>query len=108
MIGYIVSILLARPVIGMLFPQWLAPVMEIIPFTTVTIMLTVLVSILNPFILKFCKMKWQIGINAIGAIAYFGSALILWNFMGLKGFCIGTIIGALVKLIIMIAVYYKS
>lgn len=82
--------------------------MEIIPLTTVTIMLTILISFLNPFILKFCKMQWQIGINMVGAIAYFGSALGLWYFMGLKGFCIGTIIGASAKLIIMIVVYYKN
>lgn len=107
-IGYIITVLFARPVIGFLFPQWLEPVMEIIPLTTVTIVLTILISFLNPFVLKFCKMQWQIGINMIGAIAYFGSALILWYFMGLKGFCIGTIIGALTKLIIMIVVYYKN
>ncbi len=107
-LGYIVTVLFARPVIGFLFPQWLEPVMEIIPLTTVTIMLTILVSFLNPFILKFCKMQWQIGINMVSAIAYFGSAMVLWCFMGLKGFCIGTIIGASAKLIIMIVVYYKN
>ena len=106
--GYIVAILLARPIIGVLFPQWLEPVMNIMPFTTVTVMLSVLSSILNPFVLKFCKMQWQIAINMAGAIAYFGSALVLWNLMGLKGFCIGTIIGACSKLIIMIVIYYKK
>ena len=107
-IAYFVVLLLSRPVIGLLFPQWLDEVMEIIPLTTFTIMISIISSVLHPFILKYCKMQWQIRINVIGSIAYFGSALFLWHFMGLKGFCIGTIIGVLVKLIIMIVVYFKS
>lgn len=107
-VGYFVTLLIARPVIGLLFPQWLEEVMDIIPFTTVTIMLNVLASILQPFVLKFCKMQWQIAISAIGSGTYFTCALILWKAMGLKGFCIGTIIGVAVKLTIMIAVYYRS
>lgn len=107
-VGYFVTLLIARPVLGLLFPQWLEDVMDIIPLTTVTIMLNVLASILQPFVLKFCKMQWQIAISAIGSGAYFTCALILWKAMGLKGFCIGTIIGIAVKLIIMIAVYYRS
>ncbi len=106
--GYVVVILLAKPIIRVLFPQWLDAVMDIMPFTTVTVMLGILISILQPFVLKFCKMKWQIIINMVGSFTYFSSALILWNFMGLKGFCIGTIIGALVKLFIMIGAFYKS
>lgn len=107
-IGYIIAILFAHPVIGFLFPQWLDAVMDIIPLTTATIMIGIVISILNPFVLKYCKMQWQIGINFAGSIIYFSSALVLWNFMGLKGFCLGTIVGAFVKLMIMIFVYYRS
>lgn len=107
-LGYSISILISRTVIGLLFPQWLNPVLEIMPLTTVTIMLGVLATILNPFVLKYCKMHWQIGIRVISSVVYFGSALLLWKYIGLKGFCIGTIIGALTKLVIMIFVYYRS
>lgn len=102
------TLLIARPVIGLLFPQWLDDVMAIIPLTTVTKMLNVLASILQPFVLKFYKMQWQIAISGIGSGAYFTCALILWKIMGLKGFCIGIIIGIAVKMVIMIVVYYRS
>jgi hypothetical protein len=82
--------------------------MEIMPLTTVTIMLTVLASFLQPFVMKYCKMQWQIGISAIGSGSYFLCALLLWRMMGLKGFCIGTIVGGVVKLIIMVIVYQTS
>lgn len=107
-VGYGCTLLLARPVINLLFPQWIDEVMEIIPLTTVTIMLTVLASFLQPFVMKYCKMQWQIGISAIGSGSYFLCALILWGLMELKGFCIGTIVGGVVKLIIMVVVYQKS
>ena len=107
-VGYGITMLFARPVIGLLFPQWLEEVLNIIPLTTVTIMLGVLTSLLQPFVLKYCKMEWQIAISAAGSVAYFLFALIFWHFFGLKGFCIGTIIGITVKLVIMIGVYYKT
>lgn len=106
--GYVLTLLIARPIIGMLFPQWIDPVMKYLPVTTITVCLQVLISILQPFVLKFCQMKWQIVINGLGVVIYFISALILWYFWGLMGFCIGTIIGAVVKLIIMLLVYYKE
>lgn len=107
-VGYGLTMLLARPVIGLLFPQWLEEVMDIIPLTTITIMLGVLASLLQPFVLKYCKMTWQIAISAAGSAAYFIFALFFWHFFGLKGFCIGTIIGIFVKLVIMIIVYCKT
>ena len=104
-IAYFITIIVAKPVIQFLFPQWVEEVIIILPLTTVTIMLTVLASFLQPFVLKYCNMKWQIAISGIGSGTYFVAAMILWRYLGLKGFCIGTIIGAMVKLIVMIVVY---
>lgn len=106
--GYVVAILLARPVIGLLFPQWLEQVMEIIPLTTVTIMLGALTNILQPFVLKYCKLQWQTIISAVSSIIYFASAIVFWHYLGLRGFCFGTILGILAKLALMTAVYYKN
>ena len=106
--GYIATLLLAKPVIGYLFPQWLDEVMEIIPLTTITIMLNVFTSILQPFVLKYCNIQWQIIISALGSGTYFIFALLFWRIIGLKGFCIGTIIGVAVKLIVMVFVYYSN
>lgn len=107
-VGYFITLLIARPVINLLFPQWVEEVMEIIPLTTVTVMLTVLTSLLQPFVLKYCRIQWQIGISAIGSITYFSLALLLWSLYGLKGFCVGTIIGVITKLLLILLVYYRS
>jgi len=107
-VGYVCTLAISKPILLLLFPQWIDEVMKIIPLTTVTIMLTVLTSFLQPFVMKYCKMQWQIGISAIGSGSYFVCAMILWKLMGLSGFCIGTIIGCIVKLIIMIVVFHRS
>lgn len=106
-IGYIVALLLSKPVIGLLFPQWVDEVMHYIPVTTVNVLLLALISIISPFVLKFCAMKWQIVINGVSVVVYFASALLLWHFFDLMGFCFGVTIGTATKLIIMLVVYYK-
>lgn len=107
-IGYFVVLLISRPVMDLLFPQWTKEVMLYIPVTTANAMLTVLISIISPFVVKFCDMKWQIVINAIGAGTYFIVALILLKAFGLMGFCFGAVIGTITRLATMIIVYYKN
>lgn len=105
--GYGVTLLLSRPLIGLLFPQWVDDVMHYIPITTVNVLLLALISIISPFILKFCDIKWQIAINGVGVVFYFAGALVLWYFFGLMGFCFGATIGTVTKLLIMLVIYYR-
>lgn len=106
--GYGITLLLSRPIIGLLFPQWVDEVMYYIPVTTLNVLLLALISIISPFVLKFCDMKWQIVINGTGVVVYFGAALFLWKLFGLIGFCIGVTCGTFVKLLVMICVYYRK
>lgn len=106
-VGYFATVLVSRPIIGFLFPQWVDQVMVYVPVTTVAIMIGVISSTLTPFVMKFCNLKWQIAINGIGAGMYFLAAIVLWWFFGLMGFCWGTVIGAAVKLAVLIIVYYR-
>lgn len=108
LLGYFLTILIGRPVIQLLYPQWVDEVMVYLPVTTVTIMLGVFNSIISPFVLKYCKTQWQVAISLGSSFIYFASALLLWKKLGLMGFCIGTIIGALSRTIIMLLIYYKT
>lgn len=107
-IGYIVTLLFARTVMGFLYPQWVNEAMTYIPITTANVALMTIISTVNPFILKFCEMKWQIIIKGISAIVYFVSALLLWRLFDLMGFCIGTVIGSAVQVSIMLGVYFYN
>ena len=66
--GYIVCILISRPVLTYLYPQFVDEAMKYIYVTTATTVIYTMISILNPFIMKFCNMKWQIVISAVTAI----------------------------------------
>ena len=107
-IGYIITLVIAKPIIGLLFKQWVDEVMCYIPITTINVLLLTLISIISPFVLKFCDMKWQIIINCLSVAVYFVAALVLWKLFGLTGFCIGTVIGTVTKLVIMLFVYYGT
>lgn len=108
MCGYGATLLLGHPVIGLLFPQWVDDVMIYLPITTLTVMIGLVASVLQPFVMKFCAMKWQTIINGSAAGIYFFSALFLWRRYELMGFCIGTVIGVTIRLVLLIAVYYIS
>ena len=104
--GYGFTLIISRPVLSILFPQWVDEVVKYVPITTINVLLLALVSIISPFILKFYAMKWQIIMNTISSVVYFSSAFFLWKIFGLIGFCYGTVIGTLTKLLIMIFVHY--
>lgn len=105
-IGYSATVLLGRLVIGFLFPQWVDEVMVYLPVTTLTVMIGLIASVLQPFVMKFCEMKWQTVINSCAAIIYFLAALVLWSRFELMGFCVGTVIGAFTRLVLTMTVYY--
>ena len=82
--------------------------MKLLPFTTAAIVIQALNAFLNPFVLKFYDIKWQIVINVSSAGIYFVGALVLWYFYGIIGFCVGTICGQLIKTVIMVALHLAN
>ena len=107
-IGYFLTLLVSRPVLTILFPQWVDEVMQYIPVTTIAVCISIVITMIQPFVLKFCDIKWQILISAVGLITYFCASLLLWRLFGLRGFCVGTVIGVFSKLMIMLFVYWKN
>ena len=107
-IGYIICVLISRPLLGLIYPQFVDEAMKYIFITTGTVVVTALISMINPFVLKFFDMKWQVAINALYALMYVSISLGLLHFWGLYGFCAGTLISAIVKMIFMLIVYLKG
>ena len=103
-VGYILCLLISHDVIAFLYPQWGDAAMYYVPLTTVTAMISLLCGFFNPFSLKLCSRVWQLVINGIGCIVYFTTSLGLLELCGLTGFCIGTIVGYSVRLLLMIII----
>ena len=104
-VGYILCIAVSKPILSVLFPQWVDEAMVYIPVTTLSLCIVTLCNFLTPFTMKFCDMYWQFIIDFVTMIIYICLSLILLKTFGLIGFCWGINISYFVKLIIIMLVY---
>lgn len=104
-VSYCLIMLFGRPVLGFLYPGYVDEAMVYLPITSVTALLYVLISIAQPFTLKYYSMKWQIIINGVTCLAYVLLGMLFLNAYGLMGFCVGVLIANTAKLLFMLAVY---
>lgn len=105
--GYFFCLIISRPVLKILYPDYVDQAMKYIVYTTGVTVLNALISLINPFIMKFFSMKWQIAINGATTLVYVGLSMSLLHFWGLYGFCIGSLITYTLKVLFMIYIYYK-
>ncbi len=105
--GYLFCLILSRPVLGFLYPQYIDNAMPYIFITTATSVLGALVGLVNPFIMKYFDMKWQMAINGGTAVVYVTVCLILLHFYKLWGFCIGAFVAYIIKLLFMLLIYFR-
>lgn len=106
--GYILTIILSRPVLELLYPKYVEAAMRYIWITSGTIVVSVLTSMITPFVLRFFDIKWQIWINGITTTGYITISLALLKQGGLMGFCIGALIANIIKLLITTYIYLKK
>lgn len=104
--GYWIVILVSEPLLSIVYPQYMQEALQYIPITTLSIMLTIISSVINPVLLKFSSAKWQIFINGVYMIIYIPLSLYLLSLYGLYGFCAGVLIANFVKLAVMIMTYF--
>lgn len=107
-VGYIICIFISRPVFNIIYPQYANDAMKYIYITTFTAVVVAISTFISPVILKFCNMNWQIVINLLSFIIYIISTILLFNGFGLTGFCWGTLIAGLTKLLLMIVIYLQK
>lgn len=103
--AYIAVMVLGRPVLGFLYPAYVDEAMVYLPVTSITAFAYVLISVAQPFTLKYYSMKWQVFINGFTCIAYVLLGLSLLSKFGLMGFCVGALVANVLKLLVMLAIY---
>lgn len=105
--GYFFCVLISKPMLMFLFPQWAAEALYYVPITTLGICIFTLCTVLTPLMLKFCSIYWQIVVNGISFITFLLISSILLKLYGLMGFCIGVTSSYFIRLLIMIFVFKK-
>ncbi|MEC5423400.1 hypothetical protein QGM71_07805 [Virgibacillus sp. C22-A2] len=103
--GYSVTILISHPLLHYLYPTWAAESLELIYITTGSAVLGVMSSVIQPFVLRFNNINWQLLISGSNVVVYLISVFTLFNLYGLIGFCVGILIVNLLKFIIMISIF---
>ncbi len=105
-VAFVVSIPLSSIVIKFLYYNMLQDASAFFLVANLAVILATVGSLFQPVILRFCPIKWQMITQSVFLCVYivFGVGLMLQY--GLWGFCIGTIVAHLVRMVLLIAVGY--
>lgn len=107
-VGYIMIILVSKPILNIIYPKYVDEAMKYININTLSIIIIIMTNIINSVLLKFCEIKWQVIINAVYMIVYVFASLVLMKYYNLMGFCIGILVASIIKLLVMIFAYYQN
>lgn len=94
-------------IIGILYPQFSDYSEPYIWIVTLASCFLILGNIINPFLLKYCKMKYQMYIQVIYGVTYLSTAILMSNKFGLIGFCISSALSLFIKWVLMLIVSLK-
>lgn len=104
-LGYLTILLASETILTILYPQFVDEAMQYIPITSITIMVSMVCSFINPIILKFTNASWQFVINGSHMFVYITLAIFLQRNYGLMGFSLALMIAQIFRYVITIAVY---
>lgn len=106
--AYGACLLVGYPMVNLLYPDWASQSHAYIPLTVLASLLTFGAGILNTVVIRFCKTYLQVIIQGTELFLYLLLSLLLLHFFGLMGFCIGVVITAAIKMVIVIIVITKQ
>lgn len=104
-VGYILTMAIAEPLISFLYPQYVDVAMAYVPVETAASYVMVLSNVINPFVMRFCDLRWQVVMNAAFCGLFFLGAIVGFFMAGVSGFCFGVLAANCIRLLLGIAIY---
>lgn len=106
-VAFLVCVFISPYILKLIYPAYLDQALQYIMVTTAIYVLRLMSNSINPVILKFANIHWQLVIGIVEVLSYFGASLL---FMGifqdkLFGFCIGNIIVLALGILGRVAIY---
>lgn len=99
-------ILFTAPVLlGLLYPQFINEALPLVPITGAAALISVVTSLISPYVLRFRSIKWQVISPFVSLVLYLLFTLSFYFKFGLTGFAFGALIAELIKLVVQIGVY---
>lgn len=102
---YAVILLVAPLILSILYPQFVDDAITLVPITAAASLTAVLSSLLNPYLLRFRSVHWQLVVPFLSLIVYTALTLLLFMHFGLIGFCVGALITEILKLLVQLLIY---
>lgn len=106
--GYIVCVIIAKPVMTLIYPQFARESLKYVSITSAATMIMLFNTILQPFTLKFSPLKWQIMINGVTFATYLVSMIWLLDAYRIMGVCVASLISRSVRCFFLLVTYLKS
>lgn len=95
---YWICLIISKPILLILYPQYYEGAMSIIYITLLSAMIETVISIITPFALKVFDTSLQVFISIISTVIYFLSAAILLIDYKLLGFSISVLLSSITKI----------
>lgn len=107
-IFYFIINFFSVPLLKILYPEWYLSSVKLVPINTATALLTAVISIIHPILLRFRDIKWQVRINIVNVLSYIFFIYLLFNKYGLLGFCLGILLSNIIKFVFMVFIYLST
>jgi len=105
-VGYFICIIISPRFLSFLYPAFAGDAIRYIYITTLTAVINVICTFLNPVILSFYNLNWQIIINVISIAIYLLLSILLLMSYGLMGFCIGALVSSAARFLLMTGICF--
>ena len=102
---YIFCVLIAESILNWLYPKWAAESMQLVYITTACAVVGAVNNIVRPAVLKFRNISWQLLLGGADTVLYIELAYTFFLIGGLKGFCIGLLINAIIQLFLRVVIF---
>lgn len=103
---YGIVMVLAPPVLSVLYPQFVSASLSLLPIVTATAFTVVLSTLVSPYVLKYRSLRWQIVVSSTSLALYLGAALALLSLFGLMGFCVGALLAEVARLLALLGIFF--
>lgn len=107
-VGFLIINLLGGFVLMFLYPEYLTAALPLIKYAAADAVINIIIVMVNPFVLKFNKKKWQIVIGGATGVVYLLCVALLSGPFGLTGYFLSLIIAHGLKLFVLLLLLSKN
>lgn len=101
---YVGCIVVSYPMIHLLYSGWAEQSLGYVPLTAANGILHMFNVLLNVFVLRFCKQKWQLVKGVVYLTTYMLFSFILLKLFGLWGFAVGNVLASTAEVLLLTGV----